>query len=271
MLDSGIVCLPGMSDGLSARLVEQAGFDGAYLSGGALARGMGYPDLGLVTLTELEQRVRNIAEVCGLPFIVDLDSGFGGALNLGLAVSRIERAGAAGLHIDDFEVPRRSRDPERNLLSITAMQGRFKLAMAARQDRDFVIIGRTDAAAYVGIGGAIDRANAYFDAGVDLVYVEHLHDRAGMEAVAARVQGRKLISLVSGKGETPSAAELAAMGYSIVTWPAECQFGAIEGSLSALRKLREHGAPTVMSVGFAQRDEIVGAPAARDIEAQYLL
>lgn len=266
----GIVALAGMSDGLSARLVADAGFPGAYLSGGALARGMGYPDLGLVSLTELEQRVRNIAEVCHLPFIVDLDSGFGGVLNLAFAVSRIERAGAAGLHIDDFEIPRRKRDGAANMLSLPAMLARLRVALDARRDPDFVIIGRTDAAPHLGLDAAIERANAFAEAGADLVYIEHLHDRAAIERVASEVQGPKLIAVVSGKGDTPSASELEAMGYRIVTWPAEAQLGAISGSLNALRHIREAGTPAVPATDFNERDRIVDAAAFRAFEDRCL-
>lgn len=262
--------MAGMSDGLSARLVQQVGFPGAYLSGGALARGMGYPDVGLVSITELELRVRNIAEVCALPFIVDLDSGYGGVLNLSLAVARIERAGAAGLHIDDFEIPRRTRDGAANLVSLNAMVARIEAAIAARSNSDFLIIGRTDAAAHVGLDRAIERANALAGAGADLVYVEHLHDRPAIERVAAGVHGPKMISLVSGKGETPPATELDAMGYRIVTWPAEAQFGAIAGGLFALSRLHDCGVPEAVAIDFAERDRIVGTTDVRAFEDKYL-
>lgn len=268
----GIVRLPGMSDGLSARLVEQAGFAGAYLSGGALARGMGYPDLGLVTLTELEARVRNIAEVCAIPFLVDLDSGFGGVLNLDRAVSRIERAGAAGLHIDDFEVPRRRRDASDNMVSRSAMVGRLRIALAARRDPDFLVIARTDAAAHLGLADAVDRANAYADTGADLVYVEHLHHRQAIEVVARQVSAPKLIGIVPGKGDTPGADELEQMGFRIVTWPADGQLAAIAGIRATLDHLRLHGTPDdpAGGVDFAMRDLIVGTAEARALESQYL-
>ena len=264
--------LPGISDGLSARLAGQAGFAGAYLSGGALARGMGWPDLGIVTLSELEARVRNIAEVSALPFLVDCDSGFGGALTIDRTVARLERAGAAGLHIDDVEVPRRHRDARANLLSRKAGTARLRVALAARSDPDFLIIGRTDAAPHLGLDEAIDRANAFADAGVDLVYVEHLHDRAAIEAVAARVAAPKLIAVVSGKGETITADDLARMGFAIITWPAEQQLAAIAGARAALEHLRAHGTPAGFAgaVDFVERDRIVGTAAARAFEDRFL-
>lgn len=262
----GIIGMAGMSDGLSARLVAESDFPAAYLSGGALARGMGYPDLGLVSLTDLELRVRNIAEVCGLPFIVDLDSGYGGVLNLAFAVSRIERAGAAGLHIDDFAIPRRHRDGAANLLDLNEMLARLRVAMTARLDPDFVIIGRTDAALHLGLDAAIERANTFAEAGADLVYIEHLHDRAAIERVASEVSGPKLIALVGGKGDTPAASELQAMGYRIVTWPAEAQLAAISACLSALRQLRGTGAPSALATDFNERDRIVDTAAFRAFE-----
>jgi 2-methylisocitrate lyase-like PEP mutase family enzyme len=268
----GIVALPGMSDGLSARLVERAGFAAAYLSGGALARGMGYPDLGIVTLGELEARVRNIAEVCSIPFLVDGDSGFGGVLNLDRAVARIERAGAAGLHIDDFEVPRRCRNARDNMLSPSAMLARLQVALAARTDPDFLVIGRTDAAPCLGLDAAIDRANAFADAGADLVYVEHLEDRRAIEAVARRVAAPKLVAIMAGKGAQPDAAELEQMGFRIVTWPADAQFAAIGAMVAAFDHLRRHGTPAGFdaTVDFVLRDRIVGTPEARVFEDQHL-
>ncbi|MDF7775556.1 isocitrate lyase/phosphoenolpyruvate mutase family protein [Sphingomonas sp. AOB5] len=272
LLAAGPVRLPGISDGLSARLAELAGFAGAYLSGGAVARGMGRPDLGLVTLSELEARVRGIAEVSSLPFLVDCDSGFGGALHLERAVSRIERAGASGLHIDDFEIPRRRRDGAANLLSRDTAVARLKVALGARTDPDFLVIGRTDAAPHLGLDEAIDRANALADAGVDLVYVEHLHDRAAIEAVATRVAAPKLIAVVSGKGDTIAADALEAMGFAIITWPAEQQLAAIAGARAALDHLRAHGTPLGFAgaVDFAERDRIVGTAEARAFEDQFL-
>jgi 2-methylisocitrate lyase-like PEP mutase family enzyme len=268
----GIVTLPGMSDGLSARLVEQAGFAAAYLSGGALARGMGYPDLGIVTLGELEARVRNIAEVCGIPFLVDCDSGFGGVLNLDRAVARIERAGAAGLHIDDFEVPRRRRDARDNMLSRTTMLSRLRIALAARADPDFLIIGRTDAAAHLGLDEAIRRANALADAGADLVYVEHLEDRRAIEIVARRVAAPKLVAIMTGKGAQPDADELCEMGFRAVTWPADAQLAAIGAMRATFGHLCRHGTPAGLdtNMDFALRDRIVGTPEARAFEDRHL-
>lgn len=267
-----ILAMAGISDGLSARLAQQAGFSATYLSGGALARGMGYPDLGLVTLSELELRVRNIAEVSSLPFLVDLDSGFGGALNLQLAVTRIERAGAAGVHIDDFEVPRRAGNVADNLIPLDAMLQRLMLAMDARRDRDFMIIGRTDAAVALGLDEAIRRASAFADLGVDMVYIEHLHDRAAMERVAREISAPKMISIVAGKGDTPTSIELEAMGFSAVSWPAEVQLGAIAGAVASLKALARDGVPVTGAdtITFEERDQIVGTADARAFEHSYL-
>jgi 2-methylisocitrate lyase-like PEP mutase family enzyme len=153
-----IVVAPGVWDGLSARLVAEVGFAAGYCTGGGIARGRGWPDLGLVTLSELVTTVSGIAEVCDLPLIVDLDSWFGNVLNIRRGVRLLERAGAAALHIQDVEVPRRTAKPD--IIPAAAMIGQLHAAADARRDPDFLIIARTDVGPLLGLDAAIERANA---------------------------------------------------------------------------------------------------------------
>jgi 2-methylisocitrate lyase-like PEP mutase family enzyme len=267
-----IVVMPGAVDPLTARLIEATGFSAVYCTGGGISRSLGFPDVGYITLTEMVDRVRSIAQAVRVPVIADVDSGFGNALTLMRAVRAMEAAGAAGLHVEDKAVPRRLRDPRANLLDIEEMRGRLKAARQARENPDFLLIGRTDALPVLGLEAAIDRANRYADAGADMVYVEYLKTRADMEAVARRVAAPKLISLNKGEGEILPAPVLAAMGYQVLTLPADAQLAAIHAMRAVLAHIRRTGMSDGFDamVTFPERDELVGLPAARAAEMEYL-
>lgn len=267
-----LVVAPGAYDGLSARLVEQAGYPAIYLTGGGIARSFGRPDIGTTTMTEMADRVRAIASVTTLPLIADLDAGHGGVATTMRAVAEMEAAGASAVHIEDREVPRRYRNAADNILPLGEMIGRVRAALAARADEAFVVIARTDALPVLGLDAAIDRANSFADAGADAVYVEHLTTIAQMEAVARQVAAPKLVSLNKGLGDTPPAAELEAMGYRILTLPADLQLAAISAMQQVLAHVRAHGGTADFDpmIGFAARDEIIGLREARADEDKYL-
>jgi 2-methylisocitrate lyase-like PEP mutase family enzyme len=251
-----IVVAPGVWDGLSARLVAEAGFAAAYCTGGGIARGRGFPDLGLVTLSELAATVSNIAEVCDLPLIVDLDSGFGNVLNIRRGVGLIEHAGAAALHIQDVEVPRRAATAD--IIPVPAMIGRLRAAADARRDENFLIIARTDVGPLLGLDAAIERANQYVEAGVDMVYVEGMVSRADVELVARQVGGTKLVSL--NKGET------------VLTHPADAQLTAIAAMRRLLQHLKREGTTAEFEpmASFPEREAIVGLADAQGTAARFL-
>jgi 2-methylisocitrate lyase-like PEP mutase family enzyme len=259
-----IVVAPGIWDGLSARLVQQAGFQAAYCTGGGIARGHGWPDLGLVTLTELVAQVSLIAEICTLPLIVDLDSGFGNVLNIQRGVRQLERAGAAAIHLQDVEVPRRA-EPVVDIIPVEIMVGRLRAAMEARVDADFMIIARTDVRPHIGLEAALERGIRYAEAGVDMVYVEGMETRAEVEQVARRVPGMKLISLNKGEGVPMHPDELASLGFRMLTHPADAQLAAIAAINLLLNHLRETGTVTAFEpmTSFAGREKIVGLAEAR--------
>src|SRR6267154_1707831 len=157
----GIVVAPGVADGLSALLVQQAGFPAVYGTGGAINRSRGVPDVGAASITELCDRVNEITDVCDLPLIVDADSGFGGIVNLRRTVKSLEKAGVAALHIQDSELPRRAADAARNYFSARDMALRVEAACDARQDPSLVVIARTDVIEHLGLDEAIARAGLY--------------------------------------------------------------------------------------------------------------
>jgi 2-methylisocitrate lyase-like PEP mutase family enzyme len=265
-----IVVAPGVWDGLSARLVQQAGFQAAYCTGGGIARGRGWPDLGLVTLTELITLIDGMTEVCDLPLIVDLDSGFGSILNIQRGVQQLEKIGAAALHLQDVEVPRRA-EPTADIMPIDTMIGRLHAAMAARASEDFLVIARTDVRPHLGLAAAIERGVAYAASGVDMVYVEGMVTRDEVVEVAQRVPGPKLISLNKGEGVSMHPDDLAALGFKLLTHPADAQLAsiaAIQGLLNHLRRVGTVAAFEPMT-SFAQRDVIVGTQEARDNAAHF--
>jgi 2-methylisocitrate lyase-like PEP mutase family enzyme len=272
LLEPGIVVAPGAADALTAKLVEAAGFTAVYCTGGGISRSMGFPDVGYVTLSEMVGRVRNIAEVCNLPLVADVDAGFGNVLTLMRAVRTFEAAGASAIHVEDKEVPHRTRDSRANLVDAEEMTGRVRAAIQARSNPEFVIIARTDVLPILGLDAAIERANRYADAGADVVYVEHLKTRADMEVVAKRVSAPKLISLNKGEGELVPADALGEMGYKILTLPADAQLAAIHNMKALLEHLKESGSMEKFDamVTFPDRDALVGLADVRAIEEVFL-
>ncbi len=268
----GILVAPGAADGLTARLVEEAGFPAIYLTGGGISRSYGLPDLGTITVTEMADRIRSIASVTTKPLIADLDAGHGGVLTLMRAVREFAEAGAAGAHVEDREVPRRWRDAAANVLDLKEMEGRLRAALRARPDPDFVIIARTDSLPVFGVADAIERGKRYAGAGADMIYVEHMGKRTDFEAVARGIAAPKLVSLNKGIGETPPASELDAMGFKLLTLPADAQLAGIYGMRALLAHVARHGTSVGFDamVPFAERDKIVAAASLRATEEEFL-
>lgn len=272
ILKSAPVVAAGGADPLTAKLIEEAGFPATHVSGGALTRGLGQPDLGQFGMAELITRVSAISEVCSLPMIVDVDSGFGGPHAFARCIRLLARFNVAAVHIEDQEVPRRSRQLARNLLAPNFMVGRIQAGLSARGAEGPLIIARTDAAPSLGLDTAIDRVNQYVDAGADVAYVEFLRDRAAIEAVARRVKGPKLISMTRGETSPLNVAELGALGFSIVIFPADAQLTAIHAMRRVLTHIRQHGTAEgfLHMVDMAERNRIVGTSEAQAFEATFL-
>jgi 2-methylisocitrate lyase-like PEP mutase family enzyme len=220
-----ILPTPGVYDALSALLAEQAGFEAVYLSGASLAHTrLGRPDIGLVTASEVENTLANIRERIALPIIVDADTGYGNALNVMRTVKQLERAGASAIQLEDQTTPKRCGHLDgKSVISAAEMVGKLEAALDARSSPDTLIVARTDAAAVDGFGAALDRAERYLEAGADVLFVEAPRSLADMKAATAKFKGRAplLANMVEG-GKTPilPAAELEALGYSIVIFAA---------------------------------------------------
>ncbi|MFY8155785.1 MAG: isocitrate lyase/PEP mutase family protein [Rhabdaerophilum sp.] len=219
-----IVVAPGVYDSLTASLAEAAGFGALYLSGAAMAyTRLGGPDLGLVTMSETAEAIRLIRERVKAPLIVDGDTGYGNALNVERTVRAFERAGANAIQIEDQTFPKRCGHlADKSLVSREEMAGKIRAAAASRGSQEFLIIARTDAVAVEGLDAALTRADAYLEAGADLLFVEAPRDHAMLSTITARLGNRAplMANMVEG-GLTPmlDARELQALGYRLVIFP----------------------------------------------------
>ena len=186
-----LLVAPGCFDGLSARLVQEAGFEAAYLSGGAVARSMGIPDIGLVTMSESIERAVQVVSAITIPVIADADTGYGNAVNLVRTVREFERAGVAGIHIEDQDWPKRCGHMfGKRVIPKPEMVGKIKAALDARHDQDFVVIARCDALMVNGIEDTLERGEAYLEAGADMIFFEMRESMDEINAMADRFRGR---------------------------------------------------------------------------------
>jgi 2-methylisocitrate lyase-like PEP mutase family enzyme len=258
-----VVVAPGVYDGLSARLARRAGFAAVYATGGGIARSMGYPDLGLLSMTEVIERLAGIVEHAGVPVIADADTGYGNALNVRRTVRAFERAGVAALHLEDQTFPKRCGHlDDKSVVPIAEMVGKLRAARDTAGDADLVLIARTDAIAVEGLDGALERAHAYAEAGADVIFVEAPVSEAQIEAIARRVPGPKLLNMFEG-GKTPLVplARLHALGYRIVIIPSDLQRAAIRAMQDVLAAITRDGNSRSVAdrmASFTEREAIVG-------------
>lgn len=275
--NSSCLLVPGVYDSLSALIAEQAGFQAAYLSGASIAyTRLGRSDVGLTTYTEVEQTLSRIADRVDLPIIVDGDTGFGNALNVMRTVKGFEKAGAAMIQLEDQTFPKRCGHLSgKSVVPIAEMCGKLKAALDARRSDDTLILARTDAVAVEGLDAAMDRAQAYLECGVDVLFVEALRTETQMRQACARFKGKAplLANMVEG-GMTPvhSASELGELGFSIVIFPGGAARAASHALQSYYGLLQQNGS-TAGSAGamlnFDQLNELIGTPALLEQAKRY--
>ena len=271
-----LLVAPGCFDGLSARLVEEAGFEAAYLSGGAVARSMGIPDIGLVTMSEAIERAAQVVSTVKLPVIADVDTGYGNAVNLVRTVKEFERVGVAAIHIEDQITPKRCGHLDgKEVISIEEMAKKLEAALEARTDKDFAIIARPDARGVHGLEDAIARARVFAELGVDAIFVEAPQSEEELAEIPRRVPNIPLLVNVFKGGKTPMLPmrRLEEMGYRIAIYPSESQRAAIHAMRAALSTLQREG--TTESIDdvlttFKERDRVVGLDDWQKIERNYL-
>ncbi len=230
---------PGAFNPLSARLIQDKGFEGVYISGAVISADLGLPDVGLTTLTEVATRAQQIARMTDLPALVDADTGFGEPMNIARTVQSLEDAGVAGLHIEDQVNPKRCGhlDGKAVVDSDTAIK-RIRAAVDARRDPNLLIMARTDIRAIDGLQAAIDRAKQLVDAGADAIFPEAMVDLTEFEAIRGAVDVPILANMTEfGKSELFSTTELANVGVNIVIYPVSLlrlAMGAAERGLDTL-------------------------------------
>ena len=263
LLGSGrIVVAPGAYDGLSGRLVAQAGFPAIYASGGAIARSTGVPDLGLLPVTAIADRCASMVDAVDVPIVADADTGYGTALNAQAAARAFERAGVAAFHLEDQTFPKRcGHYDDKSLVPVADMVSKLKAVRDALHDPDFVVIARTDAIAVEGFSAAIDRACAYRAAGADVSFVEAPTSEAEIVEIAKRLPGWKLINMFEG-GKTPllPVSRLQALGFHLVIIPSDTQRAAIKAMQRVLAAIGRDGSSASMRqdmATFAEREHIV--------------
>ena len=257
-MQRGVVAAPGAFNGLVAHAVAQAGFDATYISGGATANGCGYPDIGLVTLTEMCRTIREVAQASGLPTIVDADTGYGEAEMAARTCSEYARAGAAGMHLEDQVFPKRCGHLDgKALISTGHMCEKITAAAAAKPDTDFVLIARTDARGVEDMDAAVERGLAYRDAGADMIFPESLHTEAEFGEFAQRCPGLLLANMTE-FGKTPhlSLSKFGDLGYDIVIYPVTMQRIAMHAVTTALKKLHNEGTAEHLISAMQTREEL---------------
>lgn len=274
MAESAPVVAPGAYDGMSARLVEMAGFSAVYATGGGIARSTGIPDMGLMSLSDIVVRLQSMVDAVDMPLIGDADTGHGNALNAEQTVRAFVRAGVAGAHIEDQSFPKRCGHYEDKSLAPTSeMVQKIRAMKNASLDPDFVLIARTDALAVEGYDSAIERMNRYMEAGADVAFVEAPTSVEQIEQIAKDLPFPKLINMFHG-GKTPlvGTERLGELGYDIVIIPNDTQRAAIHAmqeTLSAIRDEGHSGRLQDRMASFQDREEIIGTQAYMDRDKKY--
>ena len=270
-----VVLAPGVYDALTALLAEQAGFEALYLTGAGIAYSrLGRPDIGLVTAGEVADTLENIRERVSLPLIVDADTGFGNALNVGRTVRQLERAGATVIQLEDQVTPKRCGHLEgKALVAADEMAGKIKAALDSR--REALIMARTDAIAVEGLDSALERGERYLAAGADVLFIEAPRDEHEMSAITARFGARVplLANMVEG-GKTPvlEARRLDALGYRIAIFPgglARCLAFAAQEYFAALKRDGTTAALRGRMLDFQGLNRVIGTPQMLELGKRY--
>jgi len=269
------VLVPGAFNALSARVIEDLGFEALYITGaGVTNMWFGLPDQGFMGLAEIADHTARIRDAVELPLIVDADTGFGNALNVRHAVRTLERAGADCIQLEDQVAPKRcGHFSGKAVLSTEEAVGKIKAAVDARRDPDLMIMARTDACATLGFEAAVERALRFAEAGADLLFVEAVTTPDQIRALPGRLPVPQLMNMVIG-GQTPitDADELQALGYGIVLYANAALQGAVAGmqkALGVLKSQRRLDEDPALVAPFAERQRLVGKPAWDALENRY--
>ena len=267
--------VPGAFNALSARVIEDLGFEAIYVTGaGVTNMNLGLPDQGFMGLAEIAEATSRIRDAVGLPLIVDMDTGFGNALNTYHSVRILERAGADCVQLEDQVAPKRcGHFSGKEVISTEEAVSKIKAAVDARTDPDFLIMARTDAAATHGFEAAVERAQRFAEAGADILFVEAVTTADEIRALPKRLGPPQLMNMVIG-GKTPifGAEELGQLGYGIVLYANAALQGALAGmqrALTVLRDTRRIDEDPTLVAPFKERQRLVGKPEWDALEKKY--
>jgi 2-methylisocitrate lyase-like PEP mutase family enzyme len=266
---------PGAADALTARLIAKQGFEAIYMTGaGTSAVRLGMPDVGLLTMGEMVDNAQHIAEASQLPLVADADTGYGGPVNVQRTVRAYERAGVAGIHIEDQQWPKRCGHlAGKSLIPVEEMAAKIRAGLDARHDKDFVLIARTDALAVEGFERAVERCKRYEEAGADMIFLEA---PSKMEHLAAIPQafGKPTLYNMASSGKTPflHIDEIGRLGFKLVIYPNFALLSAITAITRTLAELKRTGsiAEAAKSIAsFQEFFDLVGMREVQEAEAKY--
>jgi len=267
--------VPGAFNAMSARIIEDAGFEALYLTGaGVTNMSLGLPDLGFVGLHEMSEHTARVRDAVELPLIVDADTGFGNALNVRHTVRTLERSGADAIQFEDQVMPKKcGHFAGKEVIAVSDMLGKIHAAVDARDDHNLLIIARTDAASVHGIEDAIERGQRFIEAGADILFIEATESLADIERLPTLIHAPQLINIVIG-GKTPmqSREVLGKHGYAIVLYANAALQGAVLGMQRALGTLHANGQldeDASLVAPFSERQRLVNKPLYDQLDRQY--
>lgn len=271
----GYTIVPGAYDSLTARLVQLAGFEAVYLTGGGFSRSNGYPDIGLLSVHEVLGFITRTVDATEIPVIADMDAGYGNALNVIRTVRDYERTGVAGFHLEDQVSPKKCGHYEgKQVISKAEMVGKIKAAVDTRTDRNMIIIARSDSRAMEGLNASIDRVNAYLEAGADMGFVEAPQSEEELAIVGRSLKGPSFVNIFEG-GKTPPLPKktLEAQGHRIGIYPSQTHRAAIAAAKRVLAVLKRDGDTAEIEkdlATFQEREDAVNSKKWKDLEQKYL-
>ncbi len=277
LLQSGeMILAPGCYDALGARLIEEARFPAAYMTGfGSAAARLGRPDVGLITLPEMADNAKRIAQAVSIPVIADADTGYGNPINVIRTVHEYEAAGVAAIHLEDQVMPKKCGHMDgKQLIAAGEMVAKLRAAVAARRSRDFLIIARTDARAVEGLDAALHRARRYREAGADVLFVDAPQSTAEIETIARELRGAPLLFNYAEGGKTPAVTHefLRALGFSVVIFPLSVLLSATAAIRATLAEIKAKGSPIDLLqslVGFDEFLQFIGIAEIRELEQRF--
>ncbi len=271
----GILTLPGVFDGISARVANSLGFPALYMTGyGAVASALGVPDAGLASVTEMLDRVRCIAAAIDVPFIADGDTGYGGLLNVDRTVRAYAAAGAAGIQLEDQEIPKKCGHTEfRRVVPFADAVQKIRVAVDARPDPEFLIVARTDARYSEGLDEALRRGEAFLQAGADVLFIESPESVEELRRIGETFGGAALLANMVEGGRTPflSAAELQGLGFKVALFPGTGFLTVAKALRDGYEYLLRNGTSTggPAQTPFSEMNALMGFPAVHSFEAKW--